>query len=159
MWSGELVPSKPFLEGRCQRGRERATAESAQLLPARIVGELTLGRHSGTFGDQPGFYWYVEPSEEETNSSVWTVVGERRESQPAWESMRARIGELRPIVSNSLPLTVHYGDMDIFEVTPAARLALYLLIRDLKALHLVSSGLTIGGRVRRLALPTGPRKL
>ena len=70
-----------------------------QLMPARIVGEITEGDSSKGIG--PGFSWHIEPLKAGTeNESAWTLVDGPRRSlgDERWEEMaaqfRARRGEL-----------------------------------------------------------------
>jgi hypothetical protein len=103
-----------------------------QLLPARIVGEVTQGDPMLGIDGAPRFSWYIEPLEAGSdNEAVWTIVDEPRGfSHPSWdeaaELIHRRRGELA-----AFGLTIHHGEPDIYSSTPAGSLALRLLADDL----------------------------
>ena len=105
-----------------------------QLLPARVVGEITEGDASKGMEGAPQFYWHIEPIEMGTeNESAWILVDEpfRGFGDDRWEEMaalfRRRRGEL-PVLTG---LTIHNGEPDVYSPTPAGSLALSLVASDL----------------------------
>lgn len=105
-----------------------------QLLPARLVGEVTEGDPTKGMEGAPHFSWHVEPLEAGTeNESEWTLVDGPRSGfgDERWEEMaalfRRRRGDL-PVLTG---LVIHNGEPYVYSSTPAGSLALSLLASDL----------------------------
>lgn len=105
-----------------------------QLLPARVVGEVTEGDPSKGMEDAPRFSWHIEPLNAGTeNESAWILVdGLRRDfGDDRWEEMAKLFRRLRGELPVLTGLTIHNGEPHVYSPTPAGSLALSLFASDL----------------------------
>jgi hypothetical protein len=105
-----------------------------QLLPARVVGEVTEGDSSTGMEGEPRFSWHIEPLEAGTeNESAWILVDgpPRAFGNEQWEEMAARFRRRRGELPVLTGLTIHNGEPNVYSSTPAGSLALSLFCSDL----------------------------
>ena len=123
-----------------------------QMLPARIVGELTAGEPGrephDLFSGAPRFIWHVEPLPAACteNEAEWNIVEtESHMSAGRWEYSERVVDKVRNLRSDGhaecLNIWFHFSDPEIYSSTPAGQLALNLLHRDLDRYHWVDSPL------------------
>ena len=114
-----------------------------QLLPARVVGELTPGNASLGMEGSPRFRSYLEPLPTGSdNEAVWTVIEPQGQvdepwdqmADEWWEQMAASIRQQRGEFAILNNLVIHYGNTQVFSSTPAGSLALAFFAADLAAL-------------------------
>ncbi len=105
-----------------------------QLLPARVVGEVTEGDSSTGMEGEPRFSWHIEPLEAGTeNESAWILVDglPRAFGNEQWEEMAALFRRHRGELPVLTGLTIHNCEPNVYSSTPAGSLALSLFCSDL----------------------------
>ena len=114
--------------------------QTYQLLPGRIVGELTPADPAQGRDGEPRFRWQIEPLPDGSeNQARWSVADVNRMSpRDELEHRRSAVQAMRGDIADRIPYRTHFGEPAIFSPTPAGSLALKLLWSDLAAFEWVS---------------------